>query len=459
MVVRSDAHFQRRTLLLVIGDVLSLAGAIVAAASWRFGSLAEGLDYLDDRSPIFVAVGLFLPVAGFLCGLYDEGWLGNVAGALMPGVATTAATVAAAVACCYATFTPLPGRGVMLAFALGLGSALVAVRVAYALLWRGAVLDRRCVILGDAEQARAVTELLRRHPHAELKVIGAITGEEAVQALVADRRVDAVLLGPGLQREAGLLKRLRPLRYRGVAIVDFVSLHEQLTGEVPLHLVDDSWLIGAAIHTSRVHLRRLKRLVDVAVSVALLLPAALLLIPAAIAIKLTSRGPVLYRQERSGLGGEPFQLLKLRTMRVDAERLTGPVWATDNDPRITPVGRWLRKFRIDELPQILCVLRGDMSIVGPRPERDVFVKQLSEIQPLYAERLLVRPGVTGWAQVKAPYAATVEDSFRKLQFDLYYAKHLSLGLDVQILLRTARTVLFGREREQGGIVAGQHLQS
>jgi lipopolysaccharide/colanic/teichoic acid biosynthesis glycosyltransferase len=150
-------------------------------------------------------------------------------------------------------------------------------------------------------------------------------------------------------------------------------------------------------------------------------------------------------------------LLKLRTMQADAEKATGPVWAEDDDPRITAAGRFLRKYRIDELPQLWNVLVGDMSMVGPRPEREVFARELAASLPLFSERLLVRPGITGWAQVMAPYASTVADSYRKLQFDLYYAKHMSLFLDAVVAVKTVRTMLLGREREQGGLAAGAQL--
>jgi exopolysaccharide biosynthesis polyprenyl glycosylphosphotransferase len=252
-----------------------------------------------------------------------------------------------------------------------------------------------------------------------------------------------------------LLRTLRPLRYRGVELLDFVSLYEELAREIPLEHIDDEWLLRASTMSSRLHIRRMKRVLDVAVAVVLLLPAALLTALAAVAIKIDSSGAVLFRQPRVGLAGRKFTVLKLRTMCQDAERLTGAVWSTENDSRITRVGRILRKFRIDELPQLWNVLRGDMSLVGPRPERPEFVSQLCEQVPFYAERLLVRPGVTGWAQVMAPYAASVSDSTRKLQFDLYYVKNLSLALDLFILFKTARTVLFGRERVQGGMVAGR----
>ncbi len=163
-------------------------------------------------------------------------------------------------------------------------------------------------------------------------------------------------------------------------------------------------------------------------------------------MKLDSPGPIFYRQERLGRQSVPFILYKFRTMRADAESATGPVWAIEEDPRITRIGKWLRKFRIDEIPQLFNVLCGDMSLVGPRPEREVFIRKLSEKVPFYAERLLVPPGITGWAQVMYPYAASIEESRRKLQFDLYYIKHMSFFLDMYVLLKTFKTILFGHER-------------
>jgi lipopolysaccharide/colanic/teichoic acid biosynthesis glycosyltransferase len=182
------------------------------------------------------------------------------------------------------------------------------------------------------------------------------------------------------------------------------------------------------------------------VALAGLLITAPLAAIAVVLVKLDSPGPILFKQERLGRESVPFMLFKFRTMRVDAERVTGPVWATENDPRITRAGKWLRKFRIDEIPQLLNVLRGDMSLVGPRPEREIFIRKLSEKIPFYAERLLVPPGITGWAQVMYPYAASIEESRRKLQFDLYYIKHMSFFLDMYVLVKTFKTILFGRER-------------
>jgi len=165
-------------------------------------------------------------------------------------------------------------------------------------------------------------------------------------------------------------------------------------------------------------------------------------------VKLTSKGPLIYRQMRSGKGGRPFQVFKLRSMRVDAEADGRPRWWQKNDSRETWIGRWLRKFRIDEIPQLVNILRGEMSFVGPRPERPEFVEELSRQIPFYAERLMMPPGLTGWAQVNYAYGASVEDAVQKLEFDLYYLKHMSLVLDLFVLLDTIRTVLLGGARQR-----------
>jgi exopolysaccharide biosynthesis polyprenyl glycosylphosphotransferase len=183
-----------------------------------------------------------------------------------------------------------------------------------------------------------------------------------------------------------------------------------------------------------------RRTMDIFISLLLLILVAPLLLGVALVIKADSRGPVMYRQERLGLNGRRFIMLKMRSMRMDAEAL-GPQWAATHDPRITDVGRWLRLTRIDELPQLLNVLAGTMSVIGPRPERPHFVEKLARVVPRYDERLSIRPGITGWAQINYPYGASVDDAQKKLSFDLYYLEHRSLGLDLRILLETVRVVL------------------
>jgi exopolysaccharide biosynthesis polyprenyl glycosylphosphotransferase len=233
----------------------------------------------------------------------------------------------------------------------------------------------------------------------------------------------------------------------GVRVVEAANLFEGLSGRIPLRDLRPSWLVfSGGFHKPPVlaSFKRWGEAVVAAVLIALTAPLALL---TALLVRLSSPGAVLYRQTRVGLDGKTFELLKWRTMRADAEKASGPVWATgENDPRVTRLGRFMRKVRLDELPQLWNVLRGQMSFVGPRPERPHFVARLREVIPYYDERHSVRPGITGWAQVKFPYGSTLEDAEEKLEYDLYYVKHMSLLLDLAIVLETVKVMALGRGR-------------
>jgi exopolysaccharide biosynthesis polyprenyl glycosylphosphotransferase len=204
-----------------------------------------------------------------------------------------------------------------------------------------------------------------------------------------------------------------------------------------------SWLIFSGPSRRMLLYSQIRRLLDVVLSIVGLVLSLPLMALAAIAIKIDSRGPILYRQKRVGQRNQVFTIMKFRSMRIDSEP-DGPVWAEEDDPRITRVGRIIRKLRIDELPQFVNIIRGEMSFVGPRPERPEFVEMLEQEIPYYSQRHLVKPGLTGWAQIRYPYCASVEDAVQKLQYDLYYIKNQSLMLDVITLFETARIVLFGR---------------
>jgi exopolysaccharide biosynthesis polyprenyl glycosylphosphotransferase len=232
-----------------------------------------------------------------------------------------------------------------------------------------------------------------------------------------------------------------------VRVVEAATLFEGLSGRIPLRDLRPSWLIFSGGFDKPRVLNNVKRLGEAWLAGALLLATAPLAGLLALLVRVSGPGPMLYRQTRVGLDGRTFELLKWRSMREDAESTSGPVWASaDNDPRATRLGRLLRKSRLDELPQLWNVLRGDMSFVGPRPERPHFVEKLRKVIPYYDERHGVRPGITGWAQVKFPYGATLEDAEEKLEFDLYYVKNMSLLLDVAIVLETFKVMLLGRGR-------------
>jgi exopolysaccharide biosynthesis polyprenyl glycosylphosphotransferase len=240
---------------------------------------------------------------------------------------------------------------------------------------------------------------------------------------------------------------LTAVRLAGVRVTDVSSFYEQLTGRIPVEGLSDPGLMQDGAASSSPGARAVRRALDVllaSIGLLLALPVCALV---ALAIKLDSRGPVLYRQQRVGRNGRVFTLAKFRSMRIDAEAGSGPVWAREDDPRITRVGRWLRGLRLDELPQLWSVIRNDMSLVGPRPERPYFVDDLNRRIPHFAERHMVKPGVTGWAQINHSYGNSLDDAFIKLQYDLYYVKHRSLALDVAILLRTVKVVVL----QQGAV--------
>ena len=252
-----------------------------------------------------------------------------------------------------------------------------------------------------------------------------------------------VVLAMEERRNALPLADLLRVKTTGVHVNDIASFIERETGRVDLATTNPSALIFSDGFSAGQRISKAgKRLFDIVASLAVLIVGLPLAVLAGIAVKLDSRGPALYRQQRVGLYGEPYDIWKIRSMRTDAEVAGKAVWAAENDPRITRVGRIIRTLRIDELPQLWCVLKGEMSFVGPRPERPGFVDELERQLPFYAERHMVKPGLTGWAQINYPYGASVEDARVKLEYDLYYAKNYSPFLDLLILLQTVRVVLW-----------------
>jgi sugar transferase (PEP-CTERM system associated) len=230
----------------------------------------------------------------------------------------------------------------------------------------------------------------------------------------------------------------------GVRVEDATTTYERLTGKILIDDLKPSWLIFSDGFRASRGTRFVKRMLDLSLSILGFMLAAPLMVATAVAIALDSAGPILYSQERVGENGRVFIVYKFRSMRTDAERGGTPIWARDKDDRITRVGRFIRTTRLDELPQLWNVMRGDMSFVGPRPERPFFVERLAEEIPFYLQRHAVKPGLTGWAQVKYQYGSTIEDAMEKLRYDLYYIKHLSIFFDLTIVLDTVKVILFGK---------------
>ncbi|WP_294235712.1 TIGR03013 family XrtA/PEP-CTERM system glycosyltransferase [uncultured Sphingomonas sp.] len=334
---------------------------------------------------------------------------------------------------------------------------LVVVRGLLGRVLGGDRFKRRVILMGAGERAAQIVQL-SGVPGSNFVVAGAIAmnpGETAVahavprsdipslRAFVIDRDASEVVLALQERRNALPYQDLLRVRTTGVQVSELSSFLERQTGRIDLASVSHSWLIfSEGFSSGRMWSAMFKRAFDISVSLILLVVAIPVITLTAIAIRLESHGPAFYRQRRIGLFNEPFDILKLRSMRQDAEVAGQAVWAEKDDPRITRIGRFIRKVRIDELPQIWSVLMGEMSFVGPRPERPQFVEQLEQRIPFYAERHMVKPGITGWAQLNYPYGASIEDARHKLEYDLYYAKNYSPFLDALILLQTLRVILW-----------------
>jgi sugar transferase (PEP-CTERM system associated) len=348
----------------------------------------------------------------------------------------------------------LPGNGSALVGLVILTFALFAWRAAYGWLVRQPFFRERVYVLGTGARAQRLLNGLRQRADLGVEVVG-WTGNlegELTRASVASHLlglarqdgVHRVIVAMPDRRGTLPVEELLNLRLTGVKIEEATSWLERISGRIEVEELYPSWLIFAdGFHFSSGFMiaRRLCSTLVAAIGLLLALPLLPFIM---LAIKLDSSGPILYRQRRVGLGGEPFHCYKFRTMRKDAEADTGATWATDDDPRITRIGKFLRSSRLDEIPQLWCVLKGEMAFVGPRPERPEFVEWLSEQIPYYGVRHLVRPGITGWAQVQYKYGNTLEDAREKLQYDLFYIKNASLGLDLVIMFQTVKIVLLGR---------------
>jgi sugar transferase (PEP-CTERM system associated) len=355
------------------------------------------------------------------------------------------------------------GRGVFLIAAAFVVGIIIGWRVAFQWLARRARPTERLLLVGTGVAAAdLVLELRDRHAELGVEIVGFVDTDRSqagqlpegpgiigtiddIPAIVRDRDVDRVVVSLADARGKLPMERLLEMKLAGVQFDHLATVYEEYTGKIAVENLRPSWLIFSEGFRKTPALSAMKRGGDIAAAVAGLILASPLLVICAALVRLTSAGPVVYHQVRVGQHGKDFRVHKFRSMRQDAEAATGAVWAkAGNDPRVTWLGRILRRTRLDELPQLWNVLVGDMSLVGPRPERPEFVKDLTVQIPFYGQRHVVKPGLTGWAQVRYAYGASVEDSMEKLQYDLFYIKNLSMPLDIYIILETIKTVLMRR---------------
>lgn len=450
-------YFPSHTLFKILSDAVLLCVAIVAALVWQLDATKVDWRLVVPSAGLFALAMIALNSA---LGLYRPQRSASARDALVRVLLGVAVSVPVAIG----VFWVLPWdhfatEAVQLTVLLLLGSVL-ALRGALNRRQERALFTRRALIVGGGEEAASVEQVLRHPSVSGMELVGFYLPNDAEAAKVDPQRV----VGRGLslldvarqlrvgqvivavrERRGGVLplRELLDCKLQGIAVHDLSSFYEHTSGHVRLDALKASWLIygdGFRQGRARAFVKRGFDLVAASVLLLLALPVMLLTM---LAILLEDGAPVFYRQERVGQAGRVFKVIKFRSMRRDAERDGKPRWAAANDDRVTRVGRLIRRLRIDELPQLFNVLSGQMSLVGPRPERPFFVDQLTRDIPFYAVRHSVKPGLTGWAQVRYQYGASVDDAINKLEYDLYYVKHHSLVLDILILVETVRVVLTG----------------
>lgn len=434
---------------------------LIAAHLLRFELNPSAVDY--DQGSMWARALLFT-AATFVCtmafGLYSARQRARTIGILVRIVTSVGAAVAMTAVGLYLIPHLWIGRPVLgLAGALAI-CILLILRLGFLRLVGDSPFKRRVIVYGAGRRAAPIARLRRSSDQRGFVVVGFVRppGEEIAVPmerlkclegplldLCKQHEIDEVIVAMDERRQTFPIRELLDCRLAGIDVTDLVSFLERETGRVRIDVLNPSWLIfGEGFKRGSIRLQS-ARAFDLLAACALLVLALPCMLLTALAIKLEDgwHAPLFYQQERVGFAGRVFKLLKFRSMRVDAEAAGQAMWAQKNDSRVTRVGAVIRKLRIDELPQILNVLKGEMGLVGPRPERPQFVQQLTEKIPYYVERLSVKPGITGWAQLCYPYGASEQDALEKLQYDLYYIKNGNLLFDIAILVQTAEVVLMG----------------
>lgn len=459
---RFQLQVSERRSLLMIGDTLAILLAVLLSLGiWAL------VDPLDQNVDFIIANSYWFPI---LAGLWlllanaNDFYSLRISARIDTSLITLFRVTLQMLVIYLAIFFISPRDALPRLFILyhGVLSSLFIViwRALRPYLIRPADIRRRALIVGTGLSASTIIETLRREAPDDYELVGLISdggsertgetdlpvvGTSADLLVVAERdTVSEIILAFDGQLSGRMLQAIMDCYERGLSIVPMPLLYEQVTGRVPVeHVGQQYWTTVLPIEGESIFdpYPLVKRLMDIGLSLvglALFAPLFPLII---LIMRLDSPGPIVYRQQRVGRGGKTFTVFKLRSMIPDAERHTGPLWATHNDPRITRVGRILRRTRLDEVPQLANVLRGEMSLIGPRPERPEFVAELSQRIPFYRTRNAVKPGVTGWAQVRYRYGSSEEDALIKLQYDLYYIRHRSLALDLLIILRTVGKII------------------
>jgi sugar transferase (PEP-CTERM system associated) len=457
-MIRFFRHYIPRSLALLTGLELVLFFLIALFTLREYGSIAP-LSTAEAAYKPWLFAALF-SLMNSMFGLYDWEWTTGLKSLLIRIMGSL--LVGALIIATGASFIPdlFPaGLEYFVSVAL-VGFSGILIRLFFMEWGKTTLFKKRVLVVGTGSRAAKIEEIANSGESQGINIVGylplgaphsyvphdrLIQAEGRLYDIAIEHGVSAIIVAVRERRGGGLpINELLECKLRGMEILDLPAFFEQQTGILPLESTNASWMIFSEGFSQGSTRDVVKRVFDLLVSGVFLLLLFPIMLLTALLIKVESHGSVFYTQERVGQFGQSFTIYKFRSMRNDAEKHGAPVWARPNDSRTTRIGRFIRRTRIDELPQILNVFLGHMSFVGPRPERSYFVNELAEQIPYYHARHSVKPGITGWAQVKFPYGASVEDATNKLQYDLYYVKNHSLFLDLMILLQTAQVVVLGK---------------
>lgn len=459
-MVRIFRHYVPGSLLFLgLVEHLFLILVIYTALFFRWADidqLSVSVGEHLDEAIVFAAMFSFMM---FSLGLYNKAHGASLV-TVLTRLIVSFAFAAVALALVFYIFPSIAIWRSALAIAFGLALVgIIFIRWIYLRVADLQAFKRRILVLGVGKKAARILTLERQDPSRSFVCVGFVPmsdaepqvgegqniwGNMSLPELAQEQQVEEIVVAVEERRGGTPLSALLACKLAGIMITDYSTFWERETGKVDLDTLHPSWMIFSDGFVGGPTQAAVKRAFDIGSSLLLLVLTLPIVCLTAIAIRLESSGGILYRQERVGMNGRPFMLLKFRSMRADAERDGVPKWAQVNDQRVTRVGAFIRKVRIDEIPQIVNVLKGDMSFIGPRPERPFFVDELRQAIPYYAERHRVKPGISGWAQLNYPYGASIEDAKEKFQYDLYYIKNYSLFLDLIVLIQTVRVIVWPR---------------
>lgn len=453
-------YYPARNIIFIIGEGLFIYASVMAAGWIILGP--EALYHIKLLTLKSALIAFICQICLYFNDLYDLK-ITDTFGELFIRLFQALGAASIIFAGIYFIFPgAIIGNGI---FIVSIGFVIVLIvswRFGYTWVLKSGFFDQRIIILGTSELANNIIKEIEERKDCGYKVTAVVSKHENHQQYVADYssfffkpnfiglcqmakefKVQKIAVALREKRGALPVEELLKCRVKGIDVMEGNTFYEILTGKLIVEEINPSWLIfQEGFYKSSIS-RYTKRIADIILSMGMLIVLTPFLMVVALIIKLDSKGPIFFSQERVGQKKEIYTLHKFRSMKIDAEKKTGPVWAQNDDDRITKVGKFIRKWRIDEFPQLWNVLKGEMSFVGPRPERDYFVKQLEEKIPYYAERFTVKPGLTGWAQINYRYGASVEDAVEKLNYDLFYIKNLTFLMDLMIIMRTVKTVIFG----------------